>query len=135
MKKKIIVCGSIGYGGIDKLMDLRDFLIENQFLVIDHISEEDMDYSDVNDFREKRKLSEKIVKHDLEFIDKADILVVITEKPSFGTAIEMHYAFEKNKIVILYSENPIPTPWPIHFSNLIVKSKKELIETLKLLEK
>ena len=89
-----------------------------------------MDYSDVGDFRDDKSLSEKIVKHDLEYIDQADIIVVITERPSFGTAIEQYHAYSKKKDVVLFSEKPVPTPWPIHFSTYIVKSKEELIKIL-----
>ena len=130
MKKKIIVCGSIGYGGIDTIKEIRDFLRKNYFNVIDHISKEDMDYSDIGDFRDDKSLSEKIVKHDLEYIDQADIIVVITERPSFGTAIEQYHAYTKKKEVVLFSEKPVPTPWPIHFSTYIAKSKEELIKIL-----
>ena len=69
-KKRIIICGSIGYGGIEKIKELRDFLIKNEFLVIDHISKENMDYSKIDDFREKKELSKKIVSHDLNYIDQ-----------------------------------------------------------------
>lgn len=129
-KKRIIICGSIGYGGIEKIKELRDFLIKNEFLVIDHISKENMDYSKIDDFREKKELSKKIVSHDLNYIDQAEILIVITERPSFGTAIEQYYAYKKKKIIIIFSEDAVPTPWPIRFSTYIVKSKMELIKTL-----
>lgn len=130
MSKKIIVCGSIGYGGIERLKELRDYLINNNYNVIDHISKEDMDYTHINDFRKNRELSRKIVSHDLKFIDQADIIIIITDLPSFGTAIEQYYAFTRDKIIILYSEKPIPTPWPINFSNYITESKEELLEIL-----
>ena len=130
MKKKIIVCGSIGYGGIDTIKEIRDLLRKNYFNIIDHISKEDMDYTDIRDFRDDKSLSEKIVKHDLEYIDQADIIVVITERPSFGTAIEQYHAYSKKKVVVLFSEKPVPTPWPIHFSTYIAKSKEELIKIL-----
>jgi nucleoside 2-deoxyribosyltransferase len=130
MKKKIIVCGSIGYGGIDTIKEIRDLLRKNYFNIIDHISKEDMDYTDIKDFRDDKSLSEKIVKHDLEYIDQADIIVVITERPSFGTAIEQYHAYNKKKDVVLFSEKPVPTPWPIHFSTYIAKSKEELIKIL-----
>ena len=38
VKKKIIICGSIGYGGIEKIKDLQEFLKNNDYLIIDHIS-------------------------------------------------------------------------------------------------
>ena len=90
-----------------------------------------MNYSEIKDFRDKKELSKKIVTYDLTQIDQADIIIVIAEKPSFGTAVEQYYALKKNKIIVLFSENPVPTPWPIYFSSLIAKSKEELLKILK----
>lgn len=132
---KIMVCGSIGYGGIEKIRDLQQFLLQNDFNIIDHISEEGMDYSNIKDFRSKRNLSEKIVEHDLKFVDKADVLVVLLEGPSFGTAIEMHEARRKGKKVISLAEDEIPTPWPIFLSDEVVISKRELVILLNQLKK
>ena len=132
---KIMICGSIGYGGIEKIRDLQQFLLEKDFDIIDHISEEGMDYSDIKDFRFKRDLSERIVKHDLEFVDKADILVVLLEGPSFGTAVEMHEAKRKGKKVVSLAENEIPTPWPIFLSDKVFTSKDELVYELEKLKK
>jgi len=102
----------------------------NGFTVIDHISK-DMDYSGIEDFRNKKKLAQKIVNHDLDFIKKSDVIVAISDSPSYGTAIEMFVAKESGKKVILFSEKEIPTPWPIAFSDYIVKSDKDLILVLK----
>ncbi len=131
MKKKIIVCGSIGFGGLNELKELNLYLKSQGFKVIDHITKNKMDYSAIKDFRNNRKLSMMIVDHDLAYINEADIVIVLGEKPSFGTAIEQYYAFKNNKTVILYSEYPIPTPWPVYFSDNIVTSKIELIRKLK----
>lgn len=128
---KIMVCGSIGYGGILKIRELQQFLIQKGFDVVDHISEEGMDYSHIKDFRFDTDLSEKIVSHDLNFIDKIDILVVLLEGPSFGTAIEMNEAKRRGKKILSLAEREIPTPWPIFLSDKIAASKDELILNLK----
>jgi nucleoside 2-deoxyribosyltransferase len=88
------------------------------------------DYSDIKDFREKKELCRRIVEHDLEFVNKADVLVVVATRPSFGTAIEMLIARNSGKRVILLAKEPVPTPWPIHFSDDIVKNEDELIALL-----
>ncbi|MBU7045389.1 MAG: hypothetical protein HXS54_03045 [Theionarchaea archaeon] len=131
---KIMVCGSIGYGGIQKIKELQEFLTSEKFEVFDHISKEGMDYSNIKDFRFDRVLSERIVQHDLEFIEKADIIVVLLEGPSFGTAIEMNEAKRKGKKVISLAENDIPTPWPIFLSDRVVTSRDELSSFLNQLE-
>ncbi|MBD3213361.1 MAG: hypothetical protein GF311_12200, partial [Candidatus Lokiarchaeota archaeon] len=107
--EKILICGSIGYGGINELKDFIKFLRSENLNIIDYISEEDMDYTHIKDFRDKQSLSEKIINHDLQYIDDADIIVILTNKPSFGTAMEQMYAFNKKKKIILYSEDPVPT--------------------------
>lgn len=127
----IIVCGSIGYGGIEDIRRIQKFLIKNGFNVIDHISEEGMDYSNIDDFRDNKELAERIVKHDFSFVDKSDIIVVVLTRPSFGTAMEMMYAKSISKTVLLLAEHKVPTPWPIYYSDYVVKSKEELLKILK----
>ncbi|MCK4636410.1 MAG: hypothetical protein KAT49_00865 [Methanomicrobia archaeon] len=131
---KIMVCGSIGYGGIQKIRELQQFLLQEGFDIIDHISEEGMDYSNIKDFRFNRDLSNRIVQHDLKFVDKTDVLVVLLEGPSFGTSIEMNEARKRGKKVISLAENEIPTPWPIFLSDEVFTSKDELIRGLKQLK-
>ncbi|MCV0401819.1 MAG: nucleoside 2-deoxyribosyltransferase [Nitrosopumilus sp.] len=71
------------------------------------------------------------MEHDLEFVKKADVLIILVDMPSFGTAIESFVAKNEGKKIILFSPNPLPTPWPLYFSDFHVKSKAELLETLK----
>jgi len=94
-----------------------------------------MDYSDIKDFRDKRELAEKIVKHDLEFVKKGDVIVAVSNGPSYGTAIEMYVAKRLGKRVILYSEEEVPTPWPIAFSDITVHDLDSLVSSLKKFEK
>ena len=89
-----------------------------------------MDYSDTNDFRDKKDLCREIVNHDLEYVNKSDVLVVLANSPSYGTAMEMLIAKNIGKKVILLAKEPIPTPWPINFSDFIVKDEAELIKLL-----
>jgi hypothetical protein len=129
-----MVCGSIGYGKIDELKKFYSVLKKNGFDVLDHISKIGMDYSDIQDFRDRRDLASKIVKQDIEFIARADVLVVLAGTPSYGAAIEMHIAKNSGKKIILFSPRPIPTPWPVEFSDNIAKSNDELFEILRNLD-
>jgi nucleoside 2-deoxyribosyltransferase len=131
---KIMVCGSIGYGGIDDIRQLYSFLRKEGFDTVDQIMSKGTDYSQISDFRNKKALSHQIVTNDLEFINKTDVLVVLADKPSYGTGIEMFIAKNSGKPVILFSKSPLPTPWPINFSDYIVKSEEELIKSLHDLE-
>ena len=127
---KIMVCGSIGFGGIESIREFYDWLKNQGYETINHIKSQDMDYSYIKDFRDEEELSKKIVEHDLEFVKKADVLVILVDMPSFGTAIESFVAKNEGKKIILFSPNPLPTPWPLYFSDFHVKSKEELLETL-----
>jgi nucleoside 2-deoxyribosyltransferase len=127
---KIMVCGSIGHGGIDDIRYFHSLLKKEGFDIIDHISAERMDYSDTRDFRDKKDFSAKIVNHDLEYVKESDVLVILANRPSFGTAIEMFGAKNFGKPVILFAKEPVPTPWPINFSDYIVTAEEELISLL-----
>lgn len=127
----VVVCGSIGYGGLDRIRNVQSFLKSKGFQVLDHISEKNMDYSEISDFRDKQQLAKRIVKHDLNFIKKSDLVVVISNGPSYGTAIEMYFAYQLGKPVIFYSEKLVPTPWPVAFSNSITSNLEDLASKLK----
>jgi nucleoside 2-deoxyribosyltransferase len=131
---QIMVCGSIGYGGIDEIRGLYSFLHVHGFKTVDHLVEKGMDYSDISDFRDKKELSRQIVNHDLEYVKKADVLVVLANRPSVGTAIEMFVAKISGKMVILFAKDPVPTPWPVNFSDDIITSQEELLKLLHKLE-
>ena len=127
-----MVCGSIGYTG--KAADIRNmylFLKSKGFSITSHLTQDEtMNYSDITDFRNKENLSRQIVNHDLRYIKKTDVIVVIGNGPSYGAAIEMFVAKKSGKKVILFAKDPIPTPWPINFSDYRVKNEDELIELL-----
>jgi nucleoside 2-deoxyribosyltransferase len=122
-----MVCGSIGYGGIDKIRKMYSLLRRKGFDIVDHLVHKGMDYSDIGDFRDKKELSQQIVNYDLQVVEKADVIVVIANRPSYGTAIEMYIARHSNKKVILLANDPVPTPWPVNFSDYVVRNEGDLI--------
>ncbi|KKM21044.1 MAG: 2'-deoxynucleoside 5'-phosphate N-hydrolase 1 [Candidatus Anoxychlamydiales bacterium] len=126
-----MVCGSIGYGDINIIIQMQQFLRENGFNIIDQLSENN-NYSKVEDFREEFELSHKIASHDLSIIEKSDIIVVVYTSPSSGIGIEMYKAHEMNKLVILFAISNIKSPWLIYLSDVIVSSKENLLSELKL---
>lgn len=126
---KVIICGSVGYGGIEKIKELQKFLKEKGYEVIDQF--ENADYSYVDDFRDKTELCKKIVERDLSLINKADVLILIADNPSFGSAIEAYRFSMLGKPVIAYVEDKVRSPWSIFFAQKVCKNKKELIEAIK----
>jgi hypothetical protein len=125
-----MVCGSIGYDGIDDIRRIYTFLDTEGFDIVDHIVGKGMDYSDIKDFRNKKELSRQIVNHDLEYVKKADVLVVLASMPSYGAAIEMFVAKNSGKKIVLLAKDPVPTPWSINFSDYVVTTEEELIKLL-----
>lgn len=131
-----MVCGSIGYSGkADDIRNMYFFLKSKGFSITSHLTQDEtMNYSDITDFRNKENLSRQIVNHDLRYIKKTDVIVVIGNGPSYGAAIEMFVAKKSGKKVILFAKDPIPTPWPINYSDYRVKNEDELIELLNKLQ-
>ena len=133
-KMQIMVCASIGYGSIDEIGRLYSFLLKEDFGIVDHLVSKGADYSDIKDFRDKKELSHQIVNHDLEYVKKADVLIVLANRPSYGTAIEMFIAKSSGKKVVLFAKDPVPTPWPVNFADDITTSEEELFKLLHRLE-
>jgi len=101
---KIMVCGSIGHGGIGDIRYFQSLFKKEGFDIIDHIFAEGIDCSDTADFRDKKDFSFKIVNHDLEYVKESDVLVVLANRPSFGSAIEMFVAKNSGKPIILFAK-------------------------------
>ena len=129
-----MVCGSIGYGGVDEIREFYEKIKQEGFEIVNHVEEQDMDYSHIQDFRDEKELCAKIVNHDLEYVKKADVLVVIVKKPSYGTAIEMYVAKNEGKKIIVFAPESVPTPWPLFFSDFIVTNELDLFKILKSLK-
>ncbi len=128
---KILVCGPMAYGSIERIRRLQKILEQEMFEVVDQFQSKEMDYSNVKDFRDNKELAEKIVLNDLSFIEKSDIIVAICDQPSFGTAVEIYYAKMLGKRVIVLNEIEQPSPWPIAFADVIVKDMSTLLDILK----
>lgn len=115
--------------------ELQQFLEKNGFEVINpfdydenarHLAEFWNGYPEL---RENKELCKDIVKKDLDSINKADILVAQVLEPSIGTSMEIFYAFTSGKRICILTE--IVSPWLMHHSNKIVKTKEELLEELR----
>ena len=61
-------------------------------------------------------------------------MVVLANRPSYGEAIEMFIAKSSGKRVVLLAKDPVPTPWPVNFSDDITTTKEELFKLLHKLE-
>jgi len=109
---------------MDKIKELQDFLREKGFNVIDQF--EKADYSYVEDFREDSELCRKIVENDMRKIGEADVLVLISDSPSFGSAMEAYKFSTSGKPVIAYAEDKARSPWPLFIARSVCRNKEEL---------
>ena len=75
------------------------------------------------------ELAKQIVSNDITSIEHCDILVAYIEEPSFGTAMEIYYAYRDGINVFIVTE--YESPWLINHGH-IVKNINELLEVLKL---
>lgn len=88
----------------------------------------------VRDYRGKEDESvEDIVTGDKADIDNSDIIIAYCPKPSVGTSMEVLYAWERGKHVIVYAPPGSPvSPWlryhshelydnPFHIESVVIK--------------
>lgn len=74
----------------------------------------------------------EIVEGDKEDIDASAIILVNYDRPSVGTSMEILYAWERNKPIIVVSlpETRL-SPWLIYHSSKILNSFNDAIEYIK----
>ena len=75
----------------------------------------------------------EIVQLDKADIIAADILLVNATKPSWGTAMEILFAFEKHKIVVVFSGGNYVdvSPWVAFHSTRVCRTMEEAIDYIK----
>ena len=74
---------------------------------------------------------EKIVEEDKAFIGKCDVLLVNHLKPSVGTSMEVLYAWERKKNIVIISKSYDISPWLLYHSTKIFNSLSESIDYIR----
>ncbi|MEM3512331.1 MAG: hypothetical protein QXY80_06730, partial [Candidatus Jordarchaeales archaeon] len=69
---RVIVCGSVGYGGKEEITRLQARLRLAGYVVVDQF--EDADYSGISDFRDAPELCRNIDLRDLDKCKEADVV-------------------------------------------------------------
>lgn len=72
----------------------------------------------------------EIVELDKQDIDKCSALLVYYDKPSVGTAMEIFYAFERGKKVLVFTEAKTISPWLRFHATGIFETMEEAIGAL-----
>ena len=76
-------------------------------------------------------IAREIVDGDIEDIDASDTLLVFFDRPSAGTAMEVFYAKQKGKRVVVIDAQDKPlSPWLVHHSDVVVRSVSEALNLL-----
>jgi len=85
------------------------------------------------DFRGREEGHEaEIVEGDKADIDKSDILFAHCDRPSYGTTMEIHYAWERGKIVVIVIPPGSPkSPWLTYHSKARFSSIEDAVAFLK----
>jgi nucleoside 2-deoxyribosyltransferase len=71
------------------------------------------------------------IQRDLDDAERCDIMIVYLPKLSAGACMELFYAKQKGKQVIVVSEMKCLSPWIVTHSDALVKSFTELEDELK----
>lgn len=116
--KTIYLCGPINGCKDSECLYWRDFVKSWGFNTLDPMR---------RDYRDKENENFKeIVELDKIDIVNSDIVLVNYIRPSVGTSMEILYAFERGKLIIIISdENLIISPWLKYHSQFIVNSFSE----------
>lgn len=90
-----------------------------------------IDPLELRDYRglEEEKMVE-IVEKDLKDLKKSDILLIYAPKPSWGTAMEIVYAYLQSKQIITVAPEKEISPWLKYHTDILVSSFEELLEVL-----
>ena len=123
---KVYLAGPIFQSEDSECIDWREEVKRrlNGYQIIDPM---ERDYRGVTD--EKFK---EIVEEDKALIDSCDILLVNHIKPSVGTSMEILYAWERKKSILVVSENSEISPWLHYHSHEIFPSLKQAIEYIRM---
>ena len=75
---------------------------------------------------------DEIVEQDKADIENSETVLVYFDRPSVGTAMEIHFAKMLRKFIVVVDVSDAPlSPWLIYHSDRIVKTLDEAIELLK----
>jgi nucleoside 2-deoxyribosyltransferase len=84
------------------------------------------------DYRGKEDESvREIVEGDYGDMDKSDVILVAADRPSWGTAMEVHQSFQAGKCVVTVCGQDRVSPWLRYHSTHLVRSMAEAFAIIK----
>jgi nucleoside 2-deoxyribosyltransferase len=122
---KVYLCGPINGRSDDDCKGWREYAKER---IPDTRDPMDRDYRG----RELEPgIAAEIVMNDKSDVLESDVILVYYDKPSVGTSMEILYAWERNKRIVLVDKSDKPlSPWLIHHCKEVYKSLDEAIAAL-----
>lgn len=72
----------------------------------------------------------QIVEGDKADIDSADVVLINALRSSWGTAMEVLYAYDRKKRVIAFVGNQRPSPWLTYHSEYVFPDLQDCVTTL-----
>ena len=128
LRETLYLCGGINALSDSDARDWRDAIakeLAGLYAILDPMR---------RDYRGRelqQGVAEEIVRGDIADIDHSNILLVNANKPSWGTAMELFYAYTKGKYVVTVCDNPKPSPWLLKHSDILVPSFALALQELK----
>lgn len=122
---KVYLCGPINGRSDDDCKGWREYAKER---LPDTLDPMDRDYRG----RELEPgIADEIVMNDKKDILLCDALLVYYDKPSVGTSMEILFAHDRNKTIVLVDKSDKPlSPWLIYHCPEVYKSLDEAIAAL-----
>lgn len=121
---KVYLCGAINNTNDHDCIDWRE---DSKKKLNKHIILDPMD----RDYRGKENIGDiykKIVENDKLDIDEVDVLLVNYIKPSVGTSMEILYAWERKKIIVIIANQDTISPWLKYHNTKIFNTIDEAIK-------
>lgn len=124
-RKSIYLCGPINGCTDEECNNWREYVIDNY------------DGPTINPMRRDYRGREAESVHEIVELDKidvtdADVILVMYDKPSVGTSMEVLYAFERGKmVVVVASTSAKMSPWMVYHSHKISHSLDDALEFIK----
>jgi len=125
-KLRIYLAGPINNCTDEECNNWRNQIIN--LLTSKHVLRNPMD----RDYRSQytqTHMSSEIVELDKRDIDLSDIIIANITKHSAGTAMEMLYAWERQKVVVAIANSSVQlSPWHIYHATKIVYTLQEAVD-------
>lgn len=115
-------------GGINGLSDAecRDWReVAKEFLTTDTLDPMRRDYRG----RENESFRD-IVQGDLDDIAASDFVLVNATKPSWGTAMEVVYAAQARKVIVVFTGDAPRSPWLRYHSSFLCQTAEDAVKLI-----